>query len=615
MCSQAVDEADRTAVAPPPAPAEQAARLAALRREIERRGLAGLVLPRADAHQGEYLPRGAERLAWLTGFTGSTGTAVILKATAALFVDGRYTLQVRDQVDGGLYQFRHLTNEPPAEWIAGNLKAGERLGFDPWLHSPNQAATLRRACEKAGAELAAVADNPIDALWAERPAPPLSPMLPHPLALAGEASVDKRRRLAEMLAGEKAAAAFIAAPESIAWLLNVRGSDVPFTPLTLAFALLNADASVDLYVDGRKVPPATRAHLGDAVRLREPEALAADLDRLGRAGATVRLDRDATPAWAWHRLAEAGGRPVEGADPCLLPKARKNAVELDGMRAAHVRDGAAMARFLAWLDGAAPGGAVTELTAAARLETLRRADGRYRGPSFETISGAGPNGAIVHYRATEKTNRTLRPGSLYLVDSGGQYEDGTTDVTRTVAIGEPTAEMRERFTRVLRGHIALSVATFPKGTTGSQLDVLARRPLWEAGLDYDHGTGHGVGCFLGVHEGPARIAKTASRVALEPGMVLSNEPGYYREGAYGIRIENLVAVEERPDAGADGRAFLGFETLTVVPLDVRLIDAARLSAAERSWVDAYHTRVRDAIAPALDGETRAWLDKVTRPLP
>jgi Xaa-Pro aminopeptidase len=594
---------------------DAAARLGALRDHLGRRRLDGFVVPRADAYPGEYMPGAAERLAWLTGFTGSAGTAVVLKEAAAIFVDGRYTLQVRRQVDSGLYEYRHLTDEPPAEWIARHLRPGGRLGFDPWLHSAAQAAILRRACEKAGAELVALADNPIDGIWADRPPMPLSPMVAHPLAVAGEPSDAKRRRMAEAIVGDGAESAFIATPESIAWLLNVRGGDVPFTPLTLAFAVLHGDATVDVYVDGRKVSAETRRHLGSGVSLREPGALAADLDRLGRDGRTVRLDRDTVPAWVWHRLEQAGARLREGNDPCLLAKACKNPTELDGMRAAHRRDGAAMTRFLAWLDGAAGQGGIGERSVAARLEMLRRAAGEYRGPSFETISGAGPNGAIVHYRSTAESDRDLMPGTLYLIDSGGQYADGTTDVTRTVAIGEPTAEMRRHSTLVLKGHIALATATFPKGTSGSQLDALARRPLWEAGLDYDHGTGHGVGSCLGVHEGPGRIAKRASTVPLAVGMVLSDEPGYYREGAYGIRIENLLAVEARPGLGDDGRPFLGFEVLTLAPIDRALVDLAQLTEDERAWIDAYHARVRAEIAPLLDESTRAWLEAATRPLP
>ncbi len=601
--------------AEPSVPPDAAARLAALRGLLGRRRLDGFVVPRADAYPGEYLPGAAERLAWLTGFTGSAGTAVVLKETAAIFVDGRYTLQVRKQVDGGLYEYRHLTDEPPAEWITRHMQSGGRLGFDPWLHSAAQAKILRRACEKAGAELVALADNPIDGIWTGRPPMPLSPMVAHPLAVAGEPSEAKRRRMAEAIVGEGAESAFIATPESIAWLLNVRGGDVPFTPLTLAFALLHEDATVDLYVDGRKVSAETRRHLGNGVSLREPAALASDLDRLGRDGRAVRLDRDTVPAWVWHRLERAGASLREADDPCLLAKACKNPTELAGMRAAHRRDGVALARFLAWLDGAMAKGGISELSAAGRLETLRRAGGGYRGPSFETISGAGSNGAIVHYRGTAESDRELTPGMLYLIDSGGQYEDGTTDVTRTVAVGEPTSEMRRHFTLVLKGHIALATAVFPQGTSGSQLDALARRPLWDDGLDYDHGTGHGVGSCLGVHEGPGRITKRASTVPLEAGMVLSDEPGYYREGAYGIRIENLLAIGARPDLGDGGRPFLGFEVLTLAPLDRALIDVRQLTDGERRWVDAYHARVQAEIAPLLEEPAQAWLRAATLPLP
>lgn len=589
-------------------------RLAALRIVLATRRLSGLVVPRADAHPGEFLPRRAERLAWLTGFSGSAGMAVVLEDRAAIFVDGRYTLQVRDQVDGNLYEVRHLIDEPPAEWIAANLKAGSRLGFDPWLHMPNHAARLRAACERAKGELVACADDPFETIWQDRPPMPLSPMVPQPEEFAGEAAAAKRARIADALAAENLDAAFLASAESIAWLLNVRGGDVPFTPLSLAFALIGADAEVDLFVDARKVPAETRRHLGNGVRLHEPATLGTAFDALGAAGRRVRVDRDGAPAWAWQRLADAGAAVVDGVDPCVLPKACKNANELTGMRAAHVRDGVAMVRFLAWLAETAPRGGVTELDAAAELEGFRAAAESYRGPSFETISGAGANGAIVHYRSTEATNRELEPGSLYLVDSGGQYLDGTTDITRTVAVGLPSPEMRDRFTRVLRGHIALATATFPTGTTGGHLDALARKPLWDVGLDYDHGTGHGVGCYLGVHEGPARIARAANSTPLAAGMVLSNEPGYYKAGAYGIRIENLVAVVERPELGSGNKRYLGFETLTIVPIDSALIDRSQMSAADVAWVDAYHARVRETLAPMVDGPAGAWLEAATRPL-
>lgn len=595
-------------------------RLAALRAELGRRGLHGFVVPRADAHLGEYVPAYAQRLAWLTGFTGSAGTAVVLADKAAIFVDGRYTLQVREEVDGELYAFCHLTEITPEAWIESTLGKGETLGLDPWLHSETQSNRLRAAAEAAGGSLMATDDNPIDAIWSDQPAPPLAPIGAHPLDVAGRSSVDKRSDIAASLRRKGVAAAILTQPDSIAWLLNVRGDDVPHTPLPLSFAILRDDGAVDWFVAPEKITPDLPPHLGNGVSPRAPDAFAAALADLGAAGARVTADADASPAWLFARLREAGATIVTGADPCQLPKARKNPVELAGARAAHARDGLALTRFLAWLDGetAARAGkgkqGLSEIEAAERLQAFRRESELLRDLSFTTISGSGPNGAIVHYRVTEESDRRLRSGDLYLVDSGGQYRDGTTDVTRTVAIGDPSEEMRDRFTRVLKGHIALAIARFPPGTTGSQLDSLARYHLWQVGLDYDHGTGHGVGSYLGVHEGPQRIAKVPSRVALEPGMIVSNEPGYYKPGAYGIRIENLVVVVESLAQPGDEREMLAFETLTLAPLDLRLVEPALLAPAELAWLNTYHARVCAALEPGLDAAEAAWLKKATRPL-
>ncbi len=613
-----------------PAGSQTAARLTALRAELAARGLDGFVVPRADQHLGEYVAGSSERLAWLTGFTGSAGAAVVLGARAAVFVDGRYTLQVRDQVDGACFEYRHLIEAPPAAWIEAELGSGAKLGYDPWLHSERQMERLRQAAEAAGGELVAVGDNPLDAVWAGRPAPPRAPILPHPLEYAGRASADKRAELARELEKKGLAAAVLTLPDSIAWLLNVRGGDVPRAPLPLSFALLRADGSVDWFVAPEKLGPELEEHLGNGVGLQEPMALGPALDRLGGAGAKVLADPDSAAAWVFARLRAAGAEVVAGADPCQLPKARKNAVELDGARAAHRRDGLALTRFLAWLDREAParrpGEELGEVEVADRLRAFRAEDGLFRDLSFDTIAGAGANGAIVHYHARAESQGRLRQGELLLLDSGAQYPDGTTDVTRTVAIGEPSAEMRERFTRVLKGHIALATVRFPRGTSGSQLDVLARSHLWRAGLDYDHGTGHGVGSYLSVHEGPQRISKLPNRVALEPGMIVSNEPGYYKPGAYGIRIENLVAVVESEvmeegragdgaeDGAKDGRAMLAFETLTLAPIDRHLIEVALLSPEETAWLDAYHARVRDTHHDQLDPETASWLDAATSPL-
>ena len=596
-------------------------RLAAFRAELARRGLDGFVVPRADAHQGEYVAPESERLAWLTGFDGSAGMAVVLAARAALFVDGRYTLQVRDQADPGLFEFRHLTEAPPADWIAEHLEAGQVLGLDPWLHSERQLEALRAAAERAGARVDLQETNPVDAVWSGRPAPPEAPFAVHALEFAGKASEEKRAEAAQELVKRGAAAAVLTLPDSIAWLLNVRGRDVPNSPLPLSFALLGAEGAVQWFAEPAKVPAEVRRHLGNGVAVQAPDRLGPALDALGAAGTAVLADPDTAAAWVFERLRAAGATPVAGPDPCLLPKARKNATELNGARAAHGRDGRALVRFLAWLDAEAAarvgsGNPIDELEAAARLLSLRSENERFQGPSFDTISGAGPNGAIVHYRVDAASNRPLGLGELYLVDSGGQYLDGTTDVTRTVPIGAPTPEMRDRFTRVLKGHIALATARFPKGTTGSQLDALARLPLWRGGLDYDHGTGHGVGSYLNVHEGPQRISKVPNRTALEPGMIVSNEPGYYKTGAYGIRIENLVTVVESPapEGVGEEKDMLAFETLTLAPIDRRLIDVTLLTPEEVAWLEAYHARVRAAHRAALDPETAAWLDRATAPL-
>jgi Xaa-Pro aminopeptidase len=586
------------------------ARLDALRAELRRRNLDGFIVPRADEHQGEYVPRAARRLAWLTGFTGSAGWAVVLAEKAAIFVDGRYTLQVRDQVDTELFAPQHYPEMTPDAWLAANLPRGARFGFDPWLHALNDAERLAQACARAGAELVAVESNPVDAIWTSRPPPPLAPVIPHPLELAGEAAEAKRMRIAKLVADKGADAVLLTQPDSIAWLLNIRGGDVPRTPFPLSFALLHKEGAVDLFIDPRKLTPVVRAHLGNGVALRPPQALADALASLGAAGATLWLDPATAPRWALERLGP-DAKVVRDTDPVALPKACKNDVELQGIRAAHRRDGAAVTRYLAWLSANAASGTLDEIAASDRLQQFREETGAIRDLSFDTISGAGPNGAVVHYHATPRTARRLSPGDLYLVDSGGQYRDGTTDITRTIAIGTPDDEMRDRFTRVLKGHIALAMARFPTGTSGSQLDALARYHLWQAGLDYDHGTGHGVGAYLSVHEGPHRISKMPNTVALKPGMIVSNEPGYYKVGAWGIRIENLVAVREAVIERAD-RSYLEFETLTLAPIDLNCVQPALLTEAERAWLNAYHLRVRQEIGPQVDAETRAWLDEATR---
>jgi len=585
-------------------------RLAALRKEMAAQGLAGFVVPRADEHQGEYVPKRAERLAWISNFTGSAGLAIVLRDKAAIFVDGRYTIQVREQVDAKLFEIRHVTNEPPEAWLAANLKQGDILGFDPWLITADAAQRYREAARKAGAELKAVETNPLDAAWAGQPPAPIAPVWPQDLAHAGMSAADKRQLIAAKLKEKGQDAAVISAPDSLAWLLNIRGGDVPRTPFALGYAVIDKEGKVDLFMDPRKLTAAARTHLGNEVAVAEPGAFLPALDALGKSGAAVAVDAMTAGVAIFDRLKAAGAKPQVGEDPCALPKACKNPVEVDGARAAHRRDGAAVARFLRWLSIEAPKGGLDEIKAADKLAEFRRGNEMFRDFSFDSISAAGPNGAICHYKVTPESNRPIPVNSLFLIDSGGQYLDGTTDITRTIAVGNVTAEMKDRFTRVLKGHIALATTRFPKGTTGSALDAIARRPLWEAGLDYDHGTGHGVGSYLSVHEGPQRISKMPNRVALEVGMIISNEPGYYKDGEYGIRIENLVTVipdHERPD-------WLAFETLTLAPIDLDAIDRSLLSAAEVAWLNAYHARVRETLTPLVDKDTAKWLQDVTRPI-
>jgi Xaa-Pro aminopeptidase len=588
-------------------------RVAALRAELARRDLAGFLCPRSDEHQGEYVAPCAERLRWLTGFAGSAGLAIVLAERAAIFVDGRYTLQVRSQVDGRIFEYRHLIDEPAGDWLAANVARGSRIAFDPRLHTPDGLAKLRAGIERAGATLVALEDDPFDAVWHDRPPAPIARIVPHDERFAGRPTAAKRMEVAEKIAADGFGAAVISDPSSVAWLLNVRGADVPHTPLPLSFALLHADGRVDWFVEPLKLDREVAPQLGNQVRLAPPEAFAPALEALGAGKARVLIDAATGSSWIQERLARAGATVTRGADPCALPKARKNEGELAGTRAAHVRDGVALARFLAWLATEAPKGGVDEMSAQEQLLIQRRRGEYFRDTSFDTISGAGPNGAIVHYRSEPSTNRKLQPGELYLLDSGAQYLDGTTDVTRTIAIGTPSAEHRDRFTRVLRGHIAIATARFPRGTTGSQIDAFARRPLWEAGLDYDHGTGHGVGSYLSVHEGPHRISKMPNAVALEPGMIVSNEPGYYKTGAYGIRIENLVVVQAIDVPGAE-RRMLGFATLTLCPIDRTLVEPSLLSADELAWLDAYHARVARTLLPMCDAATARWLEAATRPL-
>ena len=587
------------------------ARIDELRRALKKAGFSGFIVPHADEYQNEYLPACAERLAWLTGFTGSAGTAVVLSEQAAIFVDGRYTLQVRTQVDVQVFAPRHLIEEPVHSWLSAVLRPGDQLGYDPWLHTPQDVKQLAEACSGAGAALMPCEPNPIDALWDERPAPPAAEVVPHDLAYTGKSSEDKRHELSMTFKNDEIGVAVLTAPDSIAWLFNIRGGDVEHTPLPLGFALLYRDGTASLFLDTHKVSDTLAPHLGPAVRIRSASEFHDALEQLGKAGERVLCDPQRTASWIPERLTRSGAQVIEGEDPCFLPKACKNAVEINGAREAQKRDGAAVCEFLAWLSQEARKGRLSECDAQSYLEACRRRQPLWQDMSFPTISAAGPNGAVVHYRAAEEQCRRLDPGTLYLVDSGGQYLDGTTDITRTIAIGSPAPEHRDRYTRVLKGHIALAMATFPKGTTGAQLDTLARRPLWEVGLDYDHGTGHGVGSYLGVHEGPQRISKGGQTVALKPGMILSNEPGYYKSGEYGIRLENLVVVIPAATSDGAGREWFAFETITLVPFDVSLIDGSLLNAREREWVNAYHARVREVIGPLVDSSTAGWLEQAT----
>jgi Xaa-Pro aminopeptidase len=591
-------------------------RLAALREQLKADQLDGFVVPLTDEHMSEYVGSYAQRLAWLTGFEGSAGSAVVLPEEAAIFTDGRYTLQVRSQVDGKHWSYQSVPETSIADWLKEHAADGARIGYDPWLHSRDWVTRASEALKAKGAALVPVKRNPVDQVWTDKPEASKERLIVHPDRLAGKSSAEKRHEIADWLVKQGADAVVLAALDSIAWTFNVRGKDVSRTPVALAYAIAFADGTADLYVAGEKIDADVAKHLGNGVRVHERADFEAALTGLKEKKVVV--DPERSVAAIFDALDKAGATIVPARDPTVLPRALKNPVEIAGHQAAQARDGAAIARFLHWVEEEAPKGGLDELTASNHLEALRREASELRDLSFDTISGSGPNGAIVHYRASEATNRPLEMNSLYLVDSGGQYEDGTTDITRTVAIGEPTEDMRDRFTRVLKGHIAIATALFPKGTRGSQLDSFARRPLWEAGLDYAHGTGHGVGSFLSVHEGPQRISPVGSSQAggdepLQAGMILSNEPGYYKTGAYGIRIENLVLVVEKPIEGAE-KEMLGFETLTFAPIERRLVDKAMLGDAELAWLNAYHAEVLAKIGPQLSGADRTWLEAACAPL-
>ena len=584
-------------------------RLAALREQLKANSLDGFVVPLTDEHMSEYVGSYAQRLAWLTGFQGSAGSAVVLPEEAAIFVDGRYTLQVRSQVSADQWSYQSVPETSTTEWLKEHAPQGARIGYDPWLHTRDWVTKAKDALASRGAELVAVARNPIDEVWTDRPEASKAHLVVQPDEYAGKGAPEKRTEIADWLTQHHADAAVLSALDSIAWAFNIRGADVTHTPVALAYALVNSDGTADLFVAGEKIGPEVRQHLGNGVRLHERAAFESALGELK--GKTVVVDPERAVAAIFDALERAGAKIVPMRDPTILPKALKNSVEVAGQKAAQERDGAVISRFLRWIDEEAPSGEVDELIASDHLEGLRRENPELRDLSFDSISGAGPNGAIVHYKSSEKTNRKLETGTLYLIDSGGQYVDGTTDITRTVPIGQPTEEMRDRFTRVLQGHIAIATAVFPKGTRGSQLDSFARRPLWEAGLDYAHGTGHGVGSFLAVHEGPQRISPVGSSQSggdepLAAGMILSNEPGYYKTGEYGIRIENLVLVVPREIEGAE-KEMLGFETLTFAPIDRRLVDANMLDADELGWLNCYHAHVLAKIGPNLSGADLEWL--------
>ena len=594
-------------------PDHVAARVKALRRLLSTLKIDAVLVPRADEHQGEYVPAYAERLKWLTGFSGSAGVAVVTRKTAALFVDGRYTVQAKTETDTEFFEISDIPRPRLAEWIGDKLSKGQTLGFDPWLHTAAEIARLTKALAARSVKLKPLSRNFIDQLWGkDRPKPPAGLVTAQPIALAGTSPADKIAQVQKQLKNDGQHAVVLTLPDSICWLFNIRGRDVAHNPVVLAFAIVPANGKPELFVSADKIDKAARAHLSAFCKISAPSDLKIRLAALKLTGKRVRLDPN-TAAFALERA--LGQKSVShGSDPCILPKALKTAAEIAGTRAAHVRDGAAMANFLCWLDAAAAGGQLDEITAVKKLEEFRRATSTLQDVSFPSISGSGPNGAIVHYRVTEATNRQMQAGELFLIDSGGQYQDGTTDITRTVAIGEPSSEMRERFTAVLKGHIAIATARFPKGTRGLDLDPFARRALWGQGADFDHGTGHGIGSFLSVHEGPQSISRAGAAV-LAPGMLLSNEPGFYKESAYGIRIENVVLVTEpQTISGGGGRPMMAFETLTLCPIDRRLIDVSLLTVEERDWLDAYHARVHEILADLVDDGTRGWLRAATAPL-
>ena len=588
-------------------------KLTALRKELESSGVDGFIVPRSDEYQGEFVAEYAERLAWATNFTGSAGLAIILKEQCCLFVDGRYILQAGHEVDLQQFKIKHISELSPETWLGNTIEAGQKIGFDPHLHTSAQIRKYRRTCEKVGANLIALSDNPIDAVWLDQPTRPKGEVSIQPASLTGLDRGKKLEYIRKFLLDEACDSLLITSPESLCWFLNIRGSDVRYTPIIHASMIVKLKGKSILFVDAQKMNQEVTEYLGDNVIIAPEEAL---IDQFSEwFGDTSRMAVDAATISEWYNncFCSRGLELKPTTDPCILPKACKNEAELNGIRSAHVRDGVALTSFLAWFYKSVSLGGITELSASERLENFRKLGANFVGPSFPTIAGFSANGAIIHYRPTEDSNTVIEGNSLFLVDSGGQYIDGTTDVTRTLLVGEPNSEHIERFTQVLKGHIALASVRFPEGTTGGQLDALARLPLWKSGLDYDHGTGHGVGAFLNVHEGPQSISKGSMGPPLQAGMVISNEPGYYKSGCFGIRIENLVAVVPAK-IEENGKKFLEFETLTLAPLDQRLINSELLTNFEKAWVNDYHQHVYETLSNALDMETRSWLQSATLPL-
>lgn len=594
-----------------------AERIKNLRDQLKKQKIDGFILPRSDKHLNEYVAPHDERLLWLTGFSGSAGQAIILKHKAAIFIDGRYTLQVQNEVDKEIITPVPLAEKLPSQWLGENIKRGQKIGIDPTLHSIKSYETFQEVIEKAGAKLISVTKNPVDQIWNDQPAIPENPVVSHPKKYAGKNTTEKIEIIQARLKEKQCDAFVVTAPESICWLLNIRGSDIRHTPIMLANAIIHRQAKPELFLKSDRLGTRAKEQIAANARILNPDQFEERLKVLGSKFKKVLIDPMRTNSAIYQTLRAARAQIIRGEDPCSLPKAKKNKAEIEGSRQAHIRDGVAVTKFLHWLSENADKNTLDEINSAQALENFRFETGALKDISFETISGAGPNGAIVHYRVSEQSNRRLNMGDLYLVDSGAQYQDGTTDITRTIAIDAPTTKptgpMRKHYTLVLKAHINLATAYFPKGTRGLDLDPLVRAPLWQAGLDFAHGTGHGVGSFLSVHEGPQGISSRAT-VPLEPGMIISNEPGYYREGAYGIRLENLILVSEPEDISGGEQQMMHFETLTLAPFDRNLIDCKFLNERELKWLNSYHRTVYKTLSPELKGPAKSWLKAATSPI-